>query len=74
MEAFWAELINDARAPKIARYGITVFAGAFILFVGAALALKSPMTAGRIFGTAVLLACVIYLIIRIKKSGAGDKR
>ena len=62
MEAFGAELINDARAPKIVGYGITVFAGAFILFVGAALALKSPMTAERIFGTAVLRrSCVCYM-------------
>ena len=72
-----AELINDARAPMVTRYGIRVFAGAFILFVGAALAVKSPMTAGRIFGTVLCcadLACVICLIIRVKKSGAGDKR
>lgn len=71
MEAFLAELIGDTDTPKPIRYIITAAVCGFVIFIGAALAFKSPMLAGRIFGAVLALlslAAMLFLFSVIAKS------
>lgn len=75
MEAFLAELIGDTDTPKPIRYIITAAVCGFVIFIGAALAFKSPMLAGRIFGAVlalIFIAAMIYLFTVIAKSRKTD--
>ena len=70
MEPFIADLINNPKIPKWLRYLIVMLVCGGIIFLGAMLALKSPMLSGKIFGGVLAflsLASAIYLFVKITK-------
>ena len=71
MEFLFADLINSTKMPKWLRCAIVAAVCGFVIFLGAALAVKSPMTIGRIFGgilAAVFFVAGVYLFVKIIKS------
>lgn len=71
METILADLINNAKVPKIIRYIIVSLVCLFIVFIGIMLAFKSPMVIGKVFGGALsilFLIVWIYLLRKIYKS------
>ena len=51
MEIILSALINDSKAPKWLRYLLVVVVCGLVIFLWVMLALKSPVPAGRVFGT-----------------------
>ena len=71
MEPFIAALINNPKRPKWLRYIVVTIVCGLLVFLGIALAIKSLMLIGRIFGgllVALFLVTAIYLFIKIAKS------
>ena len=71
MESFIADLINSPKVPRPLRYGIVTIVCGIVIFLGVMLVLKSPITAGKIFGgalSALFLVAAICLYIKIAKS------
>lgn len=71
MEPFIADLINNPKIPKWLRYIIVSVVCGFVIFLGAMLAIKSPILIGKIFGgvlSMLFFTAVIYLFARISKS------
>lgn len=71
MEPFIADLINTPKIPKWLRYIIVSVVCGFVIFLGAMLAIKSPILIGKIFGgvlSMLFFTAVIYLFARISKS------
>ena len=71
MEPFIAGLINNSKVPKWLRFVVVTIACGLVIFLGVMLIIKSPMTAGKIFGGALIalfFAAAVYLFIKISKS------
>ena len=77
MEAFIAELINNPKVPKWARYVIVTLVCGLVVFLGVMLTIKSEMLAGKIFGgvlSVLFVATAVYLYVKIAKSKPVPKK
>mgnify|MGYP004479205603 CR=1 FL=1 len=73
METVISELINDPKVPKWIRFIAVAAVCGFVAFVGVALAIKSQLPAGKVFGGALCMAFIavaVYLFFKIARSGS----
>lgn len=71
METFIADLIHNPKIPKWVRYIMVTVVCGFAMLLGVALALKSPLPVGKIFGgvlSVLSFAAAVHLSVRIAKA------
>ena len=71
MEFLFADLINNIKAPKWLRCLIVAAVCGFVIFLGVMLAVKSPVSFGKIFGGVLAAAGAVaaaYLFVKIIRS------
>ncbi len=75
MEFLFSDLLNNPKAPKWLRCLIAGAVCGLVILLGVLLALKSPMTAGRIFGVVLAIlfaAAAVWLFCKIAKTSPRD--